>query len=124
MSQQLVQLQDATIRQHCKTLRLPSIGAQFSTLAEQAVREKKTHLGYMEALLSAESEERERNTIGRRIKEAHLPRVKTLEEFDYNQTPMIREAGGNTAAALNASGCSVLRSLRTRERYETSCTYE
>jgi DNA replication protein DnaC len=92
MSPQIMQLQDATIRQHCKGLRLPSIGAQFSTLAEQAVKEKKTHLGYLEALLSAEMEERERNAIGRRIKEAHLPRVKTLEEFDYNQTPLISPA--------------------------------
>lgn len=92
MSQQMIQLQDAVIRQHCKALRVPTIGAQFGTLAEQAVREKKTHLGYLEALLSAESEERERNTIGRRIKEAHLPRVKTLEEFDYNLTPMISAA--------------------------------
>jgi len=32
----------------------------------------------IEALLAAEIEERERNTIDRRIKEAHLPRVKTL----------------------------------------------
>jgi DNA replication protein DnaC len=71
---------------------VPTIGAQFNALAEQAVREKRTHLGYLEALLSAESEERERNTIGRRIKEAHLPRVKTLEEFDYSLTPMISAA--------------------------------
>jgi DNA replication protein DnaC len=99
VSQQLVQLQDATIRQHCKTLRVPTIGAQFSTLAEQAVREKKTHLGYLEALLSAESEERERNTISRRIKEAHLPRVKTLEEFDYSQSPMISAAKMQELAA-------------------------
>ena len=49
------------------------------------MREKKTHTGYLEALLTAEIEERERNTIERRIKEAHLPRVKTLEEFDYTQ---------------------------------------
>jgi DNA replication protein DnaC len=99
VSQQLVQLQDATIRQHCKTLRMPTIGAQFNTLAEQAVREKKTHQGYLEALLSAESEERERNTISRRIKEAHLPRVKTLEEFDYNQSPMISAAKMQELAA-------------------------
>jgi DNA replication protein DnaC len=99
VSQQLVQLQDATIRQHCKALRMPTIGSQFSTLAEQAVREKKTHLGYLEALLSAESEERKRNTISRRIKEAHLPRVKTLEEFDYNQSPMISAAKMQELAA-------------------------
>jgi DNA replication protein DnaC len=43
-------------------------------------------------LLTAEIEERERNTIDRRIKEAHLPRVKTLEEFDYTQSPMVSAA--------------------------------
>jgi len=78
MSQQLAQLQEATIKQHCKSLRMPMIASQFSAVAEQAVREKKSHIGYLEALLAAEIEERERNTIDRRIKEAHLPRVKTL----------------------------------------------
>ena len=37
-------------------------------------------------------EERERNTIVRRIKDAHLPRVKTLEEFDYTQSPNVSAA--------------------------------
>ena len=92
MSPQLVQLQEATIKQYCKALRMPMIGMQFSSLAEQAVKEKKTHTGYLEALLTAEIEERERNTIDRRIKDAHLPRVKTLEEFDYTQTPMVSAA--------------------------------
>jgi len=92
MSGQLVSLQDATIKQHCKTLRMPTIASQFSTLAEQAVREKQTHTGYLEALLNAETEDRERNTIDRRIKEAHLPRVKTLEEFDYTQAPLVTAA--------------------------------
>lgn len=92
MSGQLVSLQDATIKQHCKTLRMPTIASQFSSLAEQAVREKQTHTGYLEALLNAETEDRERNTIDRRIKEAHLPRVKTLEEFDYTQAPLVTAA--------------------------------
>src|SRR5450756_1559780 len=89
MSTQLAQLQEATIKQHCKALRMPMMAMQFSSLAEQAVKEKKTHTGYLEALLTAEVEERERNTIERRIKEAHLPRVKTLEEFDYTQAPLV-----------------------------------
>ena len=92
MSSQLAQLQEATIKQHCKTLRMPMMASQFSTLAEQAVKEKKTHTGYLEVLLAAEIEERERNTIDRRIKEAHLPRVKTLEEFDYTQAPLVTAA--------------------------------
>src|SRR5436305_3765867 len=69
---------------------MPMMAAQFSTLAEQAVREKKTHTGYFEVLLTAEIEERERNTIDRRIKEARLPRVKTLDDFDFNQAPLVK----------------------------------
>jgi DNA replication protein DnaC len=92
MSAQMAQLQDATIAQHCKMLRMPTIASQFSTLAEQAVREKKTHLGYLDALLTAEVEEREKHTIERRIKEARLPRVKTLEEFDFSQSPLVSAA--------------------------------
>src|SRR5258705_3096799 len=86
MSNQMAQLQEATVKAHCKSLRMPTIATQFGSLAEQAIREKKSHIGYLEALLLAEVEERERNTIERRIREAHLPRVKMLEEFDYTQS--------------------------------------
>jgi DNA replication protein DnaC len=92
MSNAMAELQDATIKQHCKTLRMPMMASQFSPLAEQAVRENRTHVGYLEALLTAEIEEREKNTIERRIKEARLPRVKTLEEFDFNQSPLVKAA--------------------------------
>src|SRR4051812_20391651 len=92
MSHQLVQFQEATIKQHCQWLRLPMIASQFSSVAEQAVREKQSHLGYLEALLAAELEERERKTIERRLKDAHLPRIKTLEEFDYAQSPLVSAA--------------------------------
>ena len=61
MSNQLAQLQDATIQQHCKALRMPMMASQFKPLAEQAVREKKTHLGYLEALL-----DRGQNAVGPR----------------------------------------------------------
>jgi DNA replication protein DnaC len=64
----MVELQNATIRQHCKALRMPTIGSQFGTLAEQAVRKKTTHIAYLEALLTVEMEEREKNTIDRRIR--------------------------------------------------------
>ena len=82
-------LQEATIRQQCKMLRMPAVSSQFARLAEQAVRERQTHAGYLEALLSTEIEERERNTVERRIRDAHLPRIKTLEEFDFAQSPKI-----------------------------------
>ena len=78
-------LQLAAIEQQCKQLRLPAVSQSCGPLAEQAIKERQTHLGYLEALLQAELEERERKAVERRIKEAHLPRFKTLDEFDFSQ---------------------------------------
>src|SRR5262252_4835928 len=68
---------------------MPTIGAQCTQLAEQAARERRTHLGYLEALLQAELEEREQRLIQRRLREARLPRMKTLEEFDFVRNPRV-----------------------------------
>jgi len=85
-------LQATTIQQQCKALRIPAIGSQFVRLAEQALREKQGHLDYLEALLGAEVEERERNTVERRLRDARLPRMKTLEEFDFSKSPKLSAA--------------------------------
>jgi DNA replication protein DnaC len=82
-------LQDSVIIQQCKQLRLPTIGVQSRRLAEQAEREHHSYLGYLDALLRAELEEREHTAVARRLREAHLPRVKTLEEFDFAQAPHV-----------------------------------
>ena len=82
-------VQQATIRQYAKQLRLSTIGGQFLQVAEQAIRQKQSHLSYLEALLEAEVEERDRNAVARRIKEAHFPKVKTLEEFTFSDAPHI-----------------------------------
>lgn len=82
-------MEDTAIREQCRLLRLPTMGAQFRRLAEEAVQQKQTQVRYLEALLSAELEDREQRVIQRRIWEARLPRVKTLEEFDFGQAPKI-----------------------------------
>lgn len=82
-------LQEAAVQQQCKLLRMPTVAAQCVRLAEEAVRAKQNHLGYLEALLEAELDERERNTVERRIREARLPRLKTLDDFDFSQSPKI-----------------------------------
>jgi len=89
MSAHSAVLEAATIRQQCKVLHLPTVAAQCAQLAEQAVREWRTHLGFLEAVLQAELEEREHRLVQRRIRDAHLPRLKTLEEFDFSQCPNV-----------------------------------
>jgi DNA replication protein DnaC len=89
MKEETTALQLASVKQQCKSLRLPTVAGQCAGLAEQAERERQTYLTYLEALLTAESEERERHTIARRLAEAHLPRLKTLEEFQYAENPVV-----------------------------------
>ena len=78
-------LEHASVRQYCKLVRVPAISANFVSLAEQAVKEKQSHIRYLEALLQVESEERDRHAIDNRTRDAQLPRMKTLEEFDFAQ---------------------------------------
>jgi DNA replication protein DnaC len=92
MKEQVQALEHATVRQHCKALRVPVIGANFARVSEQAVKEKHSHIGYLEALLAMELEERDRHAIQHRIQDAKLPRVKTLEEFDFAQAAQIPAA--------------------------------
>ena len=82
-------LQHEVVHQYCKQLRMPTIASQFRRLAETAAGQQQSHVDYLEALLAAEMEEREQNTVQRRIKEAHLPKVKTLEEFQFSAAPHI-----------------------------------
>src|SRR5246500_5722137 len=92
MKSQTQALEHATIKQYCKAVRMPAIGANFATLAEQAVKENHSHVRYLEALLAMECEERDRHAIENRIRDAQLPRMKTLEEFDFTQAPQISAA--------------------------------
>ena len=79
-------VEQAAIQQYCKALRTTTIGTQFAAMAEQAQREEHTYTRYLEALLAMEVEERERNTVARRIQAARFPRMKTLEDFDFSRS--------------------------------------
>jgi hypothetical protein len=67
-------LERAAVEQQCRALRLPAVAEQCAPQAEEAVKQRQTYLRYLEALLAVELEERERNTIARRIKDVRLPR--------------------------------------------------
>jgi DNA replication protein DnaC len=85
-------LEHASVQQYCKAVRMPTIAANFLALAEQAIKENHSHIRYLEALLAMESEERDRHAVTNRMRDAQLPRMKTLEEFDFAQAPKIPAA--------------------------------
>ena len=92
MSAAVKPMHEAAIRQYAKQLRLPTLGEQFARLAEQAVKERQSHLSFLDVLLEGEVEERGRKAMARRIQEARLPVVKTLDEFDFECAPHIPAA--------------------------------
>ena len=92
MSHQTESLEQASVRQYCKLVRTPAIAANFAALAEQAIKEKHSHVRYLEALLAMECEERDRHAVANRIRDAQLPRLKTLDEFDFEKAPQIPAA--------------------------------
>ena len=92
MKNQTEALEHACVRQYCKAVRVPTVGANFISLAEQAVKQNHSHIQYLEALLAIECEERDRHAIANRIRDAQLPRIKALEEFDFAQAPQIPAA--------------------------------
>jgi len=89
MSAATVSLQESAIIKYCKRLQLPAMRRQFSRLAQEAAKQNQSHLSYLEILLVSELEERERNAVARRIVDAHLPKIKTLEEFEFEKAPHI-----------------------------------
>ena len=89
ISQTQNSLEQSLLTQLCKQLRLATVSAQFERVAQEANKNHQSYQRYLAELLTLELEERETSLIERRIREAKLPRVKTLAEFDFAQTPNI-----------------------------------
>ncbi|MFE3329893.1 IS21-like element helper ATPase IstB [Streptomyces sp. NPDC059176] len=86
------------VDQACRMLRLPTIRSQFPDLAETAIREQMSYLGFLAELLLAECDDRARRRSERRIKAAGFPRDKSLRKFDFEANPNIDAAMIHTLA--------------------------
>jgi len=91
----------AAIGAATRELHLPTVRDQATRLAEIAVRERHTHLGFLAEVLSAEVDDRTERRRARRVAEARFPRIKRLSEFNVDAVPAINAA---QLAALAAGG--------------------
>jgi DNA replication protein DnaC len=73
-------------------LHLPTVRDHASRLAEIAVRERQTHLGYLAEVLAAEVDDRAERRRARRVAEAKFPRTKRLSDFNVDAVPTINPA--------------------------------
>jgi len=89
----------AAIGAAARELHLPTIRDEATRLAEIAVRERQSHLGFLAEVLTAELDERSSRRRTRRIAEAKFPRLKRLAEFNLDAVPSIAAAQLATLAA-------------------------
>lgn len=92
MKQPTDHLEIASVRQSCRAARLPAVAAHFERMAGEAAKANQTHVRYLDALLRVECEERDRHAVENRIRDAQLPRAKTLEDFDFEKSPNLPAA--------------------------------
>jgi len=93
------QAAQAAIGAAARELRLPTIRAEASRLAEIAARERQTYLVFLAELLAAEVDDRAERCRARRITEAKFPRMKRLSEFNVDIVPTIQAAQLATLAS-------------------------
>lgn len=99
MSTRSDQAAQAAIGAAARELRLPTIRAEATRLAEIAVRERQSYLVFLAELLAAEVDDRAERRRSRRITEAKFPRMKRLSEFNVDIVPTIQAAQLATLAS-------------------------
>ena len=82
----------ASIGVATRELRLPTIRAEVSRLAEIASRARQSHLVFLAELLAAEVDDRAERRRARRIADAKFPRLKRLSEFNIDAVKSIEPA--------------------------------
>lgn len=83
---------EAAVVELCRTLRLPTVAANAGRLGVEADRQGLEPVAYLHRLLEMEVADRAERRAARRLKEAGLPLLKTLEGFDFARSPTLPEA--------------------------------
>lgn len=73
-----------------RVLKVPTIAACWEQLAEQARDQNWSHEEFLAALLARQVADREAAGTTMRIRTAHFPQVKTLEDFNLDHLPSLR----------------------------------
>lgn len=73
-----------------RVLKTPTIGRTWETLADQARTHNWSHEEYLAAVLERQVADRESAGAMMRIRTAHFPAIKTLEDFNLDHLPSLR----------------------------------
>lgn len=79
------ELQQAVIKQYCKSLRTPRIATEYQRFVRDATDNGWTYEEFLQRLLEAELLAREDSVAQKRIREARFPDLKTLDMVDWDE---------------------------------------
>ena len=71
------------VQEQLTYLKLPFIREHFEPLAKEAAQAHWGHVDYLAGLIEGEALDRQQRAIGRRIRQARFPMIKTLESFQW-----------------------------------------
>jgi DNA replication protein DnaC len=91
-----IDTQDALLDQACRALQLPTIREQFDAIAATALREQSSYKSFLLQLLDLECEHRDQRRRTRLVREAHFPRPKRIEDFDFTANELLTPEVVNT----------------------------
>jgi DNA replication protein DnaC len=78
------------LRTSLAALNLKAIDARLETLLESASKQEPSYADFLLEVMSAESDARRRRYLKTRLQLAHLPYVKTFDQFDFGFQPSNR----------------------------------
>ncbi len=76
-------IRDAVVTEHLRALKLPGIAHESPGLARQARDGGWAYEEFLRCVLEAELRSRQERTAAHRLREAHFPDIKTLEQLDW-----------------------------------------
>jgi DNA replication protein DnaC len=95
---------DAVIHEHLQTLKLPAVKRSYEALARQANDGGWAYQDYLRELLDAEVASRRDRAAASRLREAHFPEVKTLDQIDWQAL-----SGVSRPKILELASCEYLK---------------
>jgi len=81
-----------TLMTELETLKLTYFGEHCEELAKQAADEGMSYLDFLQALVTGESAERFNRLVARRVRQARMPVIKTIDQFCWDHPRKIKRA--------------------------------
>jgi DNA replication protein DnaC len=79
------------LRHYLKRLKLPTILREYGSVAASCAKENCDYVTYLWRLVEREALDREKRASERRVKNARFPVIKTLDTFDFEAQPSLKE---------------------------------